>query len=401
MKKDRRKRILISVPMLTYQHRQGIEGILRYVHENKASSWETYLETELLDTSMQLNLKRWGCDGIIAYIARDKMRERLLAANVPAVFFDSLLSEKEMQTQPRRNVTFITHDFKEEGRIAARYFIERHYRHFAYVGLDGKTIRTDIDRQTGFTEELAKNGFNCIVYPRSSDARSGPHSNGRIDLSSWLRNLPRPTGLFVVRDMRALDVVAAASYSSVHIPEHVAIIGFDNDELICETCSPPLSSISADISSLGHEGALQLDRLMAGHKSEVIVRLPKLQPMTRYSTAIDAVGDPFVSQALSWIRKNLTEDFSVDTAAKGIGYPKNLLQKRFKKVLGCTIGSEIRRIRLEWAMHLIRTSNKSISQIADTYRFSNASYLCRRIREKTGRTPKTLFKPSGGCTPSA
>ena len=394
MRKGRRKRILISVPLLAYQHRQGIEGILRYVHENKSSSWETYLETEMIGSHGMPDLRRWGCDGVIAYVASGKAHERILSANIPSVLFDLRRPIEKLKATCRRNVTVITHDFKEEGRVAARYFLERHYRHFAYVGLEGRAMRPDIDRRDGFAEELSRHGFYCTQYPRSPDGTADAFSDKRINLSRWLSNLPRATGLFAMRDMRALDIIAAAANGDIHIPKHVAILGFDNDELICETCSPTLSSISADISSLGYEGAKQLDRLMAGHKGEVIVRSPKLKPVTRASTEMDAIGDPFVSRSLTWIRAHLSDDLSIDTIAKDMRCSKRLLQKRYQKVLGCSLGQEIRRQRLEMAVHLLKTTNDDLTKIALACGFSSASHLCWRIKKATGQTPGYFRTPT-------
>ena len=104
-------------------------------------------------------------------------------------------------------------------------------------------------------------------------------------------------------------------------------------------------------------------------------------------TALDAVDDPFVARALSWMRMHLTEDSNVDSVAEGVGCSTRFLQRRFQKTLGCSIGDEFRHLKLETALSLLETSGKNLTQVADECGFSNASYLCQCIRKATGQTP--------------
>ncbi len=379
-----RKRILVSVPQLAYQHRQGLEGILHYAKEYRAALWELTPETERFFDPPYLDPSQF--DGILAYVDTSESWERILSANVPTVLHDPLLPLAELKRRWRPNTTLITHDYREEGRAAARYFLARHFRNFAYVGVGvpGKLILPWEQRQAGFVQELERNGLQCRIYPHT--ALPG-QSTDCIRLAEWLRTLPRATGVFCVRDARALDVLSAASSIDLNVPEHLSVLGFDNDETLCETSTPQLSSISANLHAFGLEAARQLDRLLSGHPGEVVVCKPNLQVMTRASTALDAVDDPFVARALSWMRMHLTEDSNIDSVAVGVGCSTRFLQRRFQKTLGCSIGDEFRHLKLETALSLLETSGKTLTQVADECGFSNASYLCQCIRKATGQTP--------------
>ena len=386
MKADNRKRILISVPMLALQHRQGLEGILQYVKDHRTTAWDTYIEAEALDH--QLNLSKVKCDGILAFITSDKARKRILAAKVPAVLYEPFKSVAYLKKHRQDYVTSITSDFAEEGRVAARYFIGRHFRNFAYVGSANKYRWIDEQRQVGFSDEVNRHGFQCITFPEHKP--SSANDNDRSRLSEWLHALPHGTGIFCVRDVRALDVISAAAANGIDVPRHVAILGFDDDELLCRTCTPQLSSIYANVQALGYEVAHLLDLLMSGNKGNVIEYRPALSVVTRASSDIDAIGDPFVAKAISWIQTKLAENIGIDSVAEGIGCSTKFLQERFRKSLGCSIGKEIRRQRLEKAMQMIKASGKDLSLVAAACGFSNSAHLCTCIRDATGLTPTQI-----------
>ena len=388
MKQDRCKRILVSIPQLTYQHRQALEGVLKYAHENKAVLWEMYFDTETAIKRRFPDIKRFQIDGILAYVDDIAFRDAIIASDISAVLYDSTIAVRKIKPPKRKNIIITAHDFEAEGRFAAHYFIDRHYQHFAYVGEAEGSVPADICRQKGFTDELKKHGFVCQTDPLTLNQKRIAPVDERILLEKWLRSLQRRTGLFAVRDMRAKTLLASAVAANVHIPEHVSVLGFDNDALLCETCTPQLSSLSADIPSFGYECAQELDRLMAGACGGVIVRSPQLQIVTRASSSMDAIGDPFVSKALTWIRAHRSENPTVCSIASGIGCSVKPLQRRFRDVLGRSIGDEIKQQKVAAAIDQLRMTGKGIAQIAGDCGFSSASHLCLCIKKRTGHTPK-------------
>ena len=240
----------------------------------------------------------------------------------------------------------------------------------------------DRHRLIGFSGELMKHGFPCAVYqaPKAIDS-------DRISLSRWLCTLPRATGIFCVRDPRALEGITAAKSMNLNVPDHIAVLGFDNDEPLCQTSTPQLSSISANVQALGFETARQLDLLLSGHGGGIFSYKPKLQVVERASTASDANGDLFVSRALTWMQTHLAEKPNVDSVAMGIGCSARFLQGHFQKALGCSIGNKLKELKIEAAISMLKASEKNLDQIAYECGFGNASYLCRCLRETTGRTP--------------
>lgn len=323
------------------------------------------------------------------------MRNRFISLNVPAVFYEPFLSAAVQTLKPHPRAVTVVTDYMAEGRFAARYFMDRHYRSFAYVGEPDGQVAADTLRRQGFVEELAKNGFQCRCFTRDMGTQALDGDAERPLLVGWLKRLPLHTGLFAVRDMRARTVLALAMEAGLQIPVHLAILGLDDDKCLCETCAPALSSVATDVFSLGYKTGELLDGLLSGEAGKIVVRAPNLRAVTRASTEMDASDDPTVARALSWIRTHLADRLSVEAVAYGIGCPVRRLQWQFQKELGHSIGVEVRRLRLEAAMQMLRTTDKSISCIADMCGFSGASHFGLCLRRTFGTSPARYKKSQG------
>ena len=213
-------------------------------------------------------------------------------------------------------------------------------------------------------------------------------------LVRWLRKLPRPTALFVAHDLRARQVLIAADAAGIDVPGHVTVLGVDDDELICETASPALSSIpTADI-SLGYACGRALEALFRGHPGDRVIRTSHTRVVCRASTDLNAVDDPFVAQALNWSRTHLSEGASVDSVAKGIHYSKRMLQIRTRQALGTSLGEEIRKLMLSTAAELLANTEKPVSEIAAECGYTGVSHLSLRFKKAFRLTPLAYRRQS-------
>ena len=234
------KRILVVIPTSTLTQRQLLEGLLEYAHESASSPWQFHLDLRDLNRQHLKDLKSWDCRGIIAYILNDRERQDFIATGLPAVFIEPTLS-KPIPHMPRNTVAFIN-EHAAEGRTAAEYFITRRYRSFAYIGTARHTFWSD-ERMNGFSERLKKDGFSPNIYPSPPPREQNDFALESRRLTKWLRRLPRQTAIFCVHDRRAQQVIATATAAGLRIPEDVAVLGVDNDELLCEMTVPAISSI--------------------------------------------------------------------------------------------------------------------------------------------------------------
>jgi LacI family transcriptional regulator len=188
-------------------------------------------------------------------------------------------------------------------------------------------------------------------------------------------------------DDRARHVLEACRASGLRVPEDVAVLGVDNDEVMCELTDPPLSSIEHGAASLGYQAAAQLDRLMAGKKAQKLHTLVAPEGVvTRHSTDVLAIADPDVAAAMAFIHQHSCEPIGVASVADAIGMSRSTLETRFRRV-GRTIRGEIQRLRIERARFLIATTDLPIKQIAAMAGFTYAHYMTTVFHQSTGWTP--------------
>ena len=379
------KRILVVIPTSTLTQRQLLEGLLKYAHESATDTWQFHLDLHDLNRQHLKDLKSWNCRGIIAYILNDRERRDFIATGLPSVFIEPTLS-RPLPHRPRNVVTFIN-DHAEEGRTAARYFIERRYRSFAYIGTAKPTFWGD-ERMKGFCEGLAKDGFRPCIYP-------SPPPNEQIDfaleakrLARWLKSLPRPTAIFCVHDRRAQQVIATAASTGLRVPEDVAVLGVDNDELLCEMTVPAISSIPVNDHERGLAVGEAMDRLLSRRPVKRVHITRHDSVITRTSTDAQAISDPFVARAVAYARAHLSDRPTLPELAKIAGCSKTILNIHARRALGHTIAEEITRLQLNAAMERLADANRSVDEIALECGFCSASHLGMRMKAATGKSPK-------------
>jgi len=390
MSRDPTRRILVSMPTASHTQRRKLEGILRYARERHGDSWKLQLDLGGFIRQRMHDYARWACDGIIAYIEKPASRRQFLSAHLPTVLIDPFLSPRSAIPARAKVVTFVN-DHACEGRTAADHFLSRHFTSFAFVGTPEKTPWSKL-REHGFVTRLRANGYGCRIYPVLSVDEQADFAREMPRLVRWLSSLPRPTALFVAHDLRARQVLTAADAAGIDVPGHVAVLGVDDDELICETATPALSSIPTHDASLGYACGRALEELFRGHRGGKVIHTAHTRVIRRASTDITAVDDAFVARALAWARAHLATGASVDAIARGIGYSKRMLQSRARKALGKTIGDEVRHMMLAEAAELLANTDKSVSEIASACGFTSVSHLSLRFKAYCHKTPLAYRK---------
>ena len=225
------------------------------------------------------------------------------------------------------------------------------------------------------------------------EGRSAGRSTTR--LIQWLGELPKPVGLMASNDDFALSISELCRIHGIQVPEEVAILGVDNDEVICELSSPPLSSISISTQRAGYEAAELLDRLMHGKPSGQMVVVRPSHVVGRQSTDFTAVDDLEVAAALRFIRQNSHRIIQVSDVAKAVSLSRRSLSDRFMQRLGHTIAAEINRRRVDQIMRLLATSQRSIAEIADDMGYFSDKHIARYFHRQTGMTPRAYRRKFG------
>ena len=359
--------------------REILHGVARYVREN--GPWTVYLEQRSLQDPAPPWLRDWDGDGIITGVssAGSRLARRL---GIPTVDLDD--------QRPGPGLPDLQSDHEAIGKLAAGHLLERGFKRFAFLGYPnfGWSDRC----LAGFAAAALDADHPCESY-RSAQSVSWGHQQPSWEdevegVSRWLLEQPKPLGLMACNDFRGIQALDACRRAGVAVPEEVAVIGVDNEELACELAYPPLSSVIPDCRRLGYEAAALLDRLMKGGAADRGPRL--IEPLgvaIRQSTDVMAIADPDVAEAMRFIREHACDGIGVDDVLRRVSISRSVLQRRFRALLGRTIHQAIASIRLRRVEQLLVETSLPLESIAERVGFAHSEYLSTVFREATGSTP--------------
>jgi LacI family transcriptional regulator len=217
--------------------------------------------------------------------------------------------------------------------------------------------------------------------------------NIQHELTAWLESLEKPVGLMAANDARARHVLEACRAIGLRVPEDVAVLGVDNDDVICELTDPPLSSIEHGAASLGYQAAALLDQLMNGKKPKhMSTGVPPKEVVARRSTDILAIEDPEVAAAMAYLHENSCRPIRIADVVAAVQVSRSTLETKFKAVTGRTIHNEIRRLQIDSVRSLLATTDLPIKQIAAMAGFAHIHYMTTIFHQHTGWTPAEYRK---------
>ncbi len=331
-------------------------------------------------------MKQWGGSGIIARIADQRIAKAVIDANVPTIAI-GLTDEQMKKGSPLAAFSEISSDPAEVSRLAAEHLIDRRLTRFAYVGSDDRGWSAQ--RERTFRDFLVQRGFNPFIYSSPPRLRDRIWEKEQSILARWMSKLPTPIGVFACDDDRGREVLEACKLAGLNVPEDVAVVGVDNDEVFCELADPPLSSIALNAETAGYRAAAHLDAMMQGRvKKKQRIVVEALGVVTRRSTDIVAVDDEDIAAALKFIRQQHGRGISVDRVAQEVAMSRRSLEKRFRDTIGRTILEEIQLTRLERAKRLLMETTHPISKVAEMAGFGSAGYFIQFFQKQVGKTPR-------------
>ena len=244
-------------------------------------------------------------------------------------------------------------------------------------------------RERAFREQLAAAGFEPHVYAQPDRPRDRVWEREQTFLAEWIRTLPTPVGLFACNDDRGRQVLEACRLANLHVPEDVAVLGVDNDEVFCDLSDPPLSSVALNAETAGYRAAELLDGMMSGRiRKRQRILVEAIGVVTRRSTEVVAVSDPDVVAALQYIRREQGRGISVLSVANEVAVSRRSLEKRFRDAIGRTILEEIQLVRLERAKRMLLETTYPISRVAEMSGFGSTGYFIQFFQSRVGETPR-------------
>ncbi|MCJ7693747.1 MAG: DNA-binding transcriptional regulator, partial [Sedimentisphaerales bacterium] len=280
------------------------------------------------------------------------------------------------------------------GKMAAEHLLYCGFQRFAFCGF--AHIDWSLERKESFSKTIKEAGFKTYFYDRPRAKFRLSWENEYVLMANWLKSLTKPVGLMACNDDHNRHVLEACKIAGLQVPEQVAIVGVDNDDLVCELSAPPLSSIALNTERAGYEAAELLDKLMTGIKMDdqnIIARPTHV--VVRQSSNIFVMEDREIVEALRFIRRHSKKSLQVGDVAEAVLMSRRSLEKRFRKVLKSSILEEIRRVRVEQVCQLLVSTNLPVSQIASTLRYSSTGNLIRYFRKEKRMTPLAYRKQYG------
>ena len=300
---------------------------------------------------------------------------------VPVVFFE----HPESATQ--KDAIRVYNDSAATAAAAARELLSLNFQNYAYVNWLMPTPWS-IARQDEFMRLTTRYGKSCAVFvPRKTKAHTVVS-----ELSSWLKTLALPVGIFAANDMMAVHVASACRLLGLSVPNDVAIIGVDNDEELCEGQSPTISSVALDYFTAGRIAAETLDCFMQSRRrkssSETMRTYPPGNVVRRMSTRLFAKKDKSIEAAVELIRREACKGITARDVIETIPCSRRMAELRFRTATGHSILEEILSIRMDVAKQLLSQINPlPIAVIANRSGYKSIAAFSKTFHDKHGMTP--------------
>jgi LacI family transcriptional regulator len=345
----------------------------------KHSGWNLWVHACGQNERMRLP-PGWTGEGIIARVPDAATARHVAATGVPVVNVSGIELRDE-------GFCRVTTDLRATGRLAAEHLLDCGLQHFAYAALPRLAY---VQRQyEGFADTLRQADRACPNYQPSFSTNSRKVWGAQeMELAKWLKSLPKPVGILTWATMLGRQLIEVCQQTGLHVPEEVAIIGGDYDELLCETCVPSLSGVAVPSEQVGYDAAMQLDRLMRGEtaSSQPILIEPQ-GVVARRSTDILAIDDEDLTKAIRFIRDHAAEPIEVADVVAAVAISRRRLERGFEKVLGRSPAAEIRRRHVEQAKRLLTETDMQIPDVAEASGFGSATYFTYIFHREVGISP--------------
>lgn len=351
--KGRDSWVLCKMP-LSYRDMHGVEGVLKWALQ-------------------------WKADAIVAQFYNSDRVEIFRENGIVAVAQDFKQRFSEIPN--------ITGAHFAAGQMGAKYFLERGFRNFAFYGFKG--IVWSEERSEGFADEIMKAGYGDSFSEYCNEHFYDMWFYDPDSLIEWLRELPKPVAVMACDDNQGRHIIEACGNCGIKVPEDVAVLGVDDDEIICTLSNPPLSSIGQSVERGGYEAAALIERMIRepdGPFSDVVVEPTRV--VTRQSTDVYASEDAYISMVIKHIHRHSDYRLGVNDVVDMVPLSRRLLETRFKQVTGMSVYSYMLKARIDKFAQRLIESDEAIIEIAMKMGFPDYKNISRQ------------FKSIKGCTPS-
>jgi LacI family transcriptional regulator len=371
------RRVVMALPMALGHYRDIARGFQRF----SVTGEQWTISTAVPGPAALALWQRWPPAGVMACAGLRLPAKRLVETGLAVVGVNCPSEGCEFPT--------VDVDHAAVGRLAAEHFLERGFESFGFVGSDASAAARL--RFEGFRSVLDPRGFE----PSRCATAFGPgemESQRRqleAELADWLGTLTLPAAVFAQDDAVARAVADAARGLGLRVPEELAILGVDNDELECSLANPAISSILLPGEQIGFWAGQLLQRRLRNPDrpaKQDAISLPPVGVVTRRSTDVVAVDDQETSAALRFIRRHATDGIRVNDVLEAVPVARRTLEKRFHALLGRGPFEEIRRVQIAEVKRLLAQGRYNVAEIAVRCGFESSQTLAVAFRKETAMT---------------
>jgi LacI family transcriptional regulator len=362
--------------------RQVIEGIGHYLQSSKAD-WDVYLEEDFL--ARLEHIEEWGGDGIIADFDDPAIQKALLNVKVPVIGVGGSYSNEEDYP----DVPYVATDNFEVVKAAYEHLKKKGLERFAFYGFPAdQNHRWAVERERAMVKLCKADGYDCSIY-RGHPTRPETWQYTMNRVTDWIQGLPNPVGIVSVTDARARHLLQACEHIGKVVPDSISIVGIDDDDIARYLSRISLSSVTQGCFDMGFQAAKLLHRHLDNpNLKNKRVLVPPAGVSERQSTDFKALKDPYVIQAMHYIRQNACRGIKVEQVLDYVGVSRSNLEQRFREERDHSIHTEIHNEKLAKACKLLVEESMSTNDVAQVCGYPSLQYMYAVFKKHYDKTPR-------------
>lgn len=369
-------KVILLIDCASEFDRKLLRGMMRYSKEN--GSWLFYRMPSDLHLGQSREewvvkwAKKWKADAIIG--RWDESKSDLLAKLDIPVVLQNNMTRSDVYSN-------LTGDYEGTGKMAAQYFRRKLFTEYAFFGI--KNLIWSEERKKGYMDEALSINGRFYLYEEEPAA-----GDDRSRIIEWLKSLPKHTAMFCCDDAHALYMIETCMIAGISVPDDIAILGVDDDELLCSISDPQISSIQLDVEQGGYITCKYLHQQITGkNKKPFNISISPLGIRERGSTLVHNIPDKEVRKVMDFIEENYTKDLNMSNILQLVPLSRRSIEMRFKKATSMSIYQYLLVVRVEYFAYLLTTTDRSLMDIAYEVGFRDFTNVSRIFRKYKGCTP--------------